>query len=250
MIPSRILQSWAVPVVFGGAYAILMWSSGTSNTGKAWMAIGFAFVFVLWWMFRLLTQHAALSRAVSHGDAAMVIELTDAQLRKRKSPSGRAPFLVYRALAYELTGDWAKALATLDEAKLDAVAAASRATWQLLAASVRVTALVETGKLEDARGVLTTELMPAAAKLDGRLHSSSHLFKKLAAARILVADQKPAEARLLLQGILDDIRAGSGIRATAHFLMARISEPAEAAQHRAEIAKLVPDPTVWVRTAT
>ena len=60
----RFLQSWGVPIMMTGVYGVLMWSSETDNTGKAWMAIGLGFVFCVWWLFRVLTTQAALSRAV------------------------------------------------------------------------------------------------------------------------------------------------------------------------------------------
>ena len=142
----RILQSWGVPVAMTGVYATLAWSADTSTTGKAWIAIGLALVLVVWWLFRFLTENAALARAVSVGDANRVLELTERQLHLRKRARARAPYLVYRGLAFELRGDWTQALAAIDEARLEAVRASQRPMWQLLAASVRIAALVETGR--------------------------------------------------------------------------------------------------------
>jgi hypothetical protein len=245
-----MLQSWGVPVAMTGVYAVLAWSSGTSTTGKAWMAIGLAFVFVLWWLFRLLTEHAALSRAVAVGDSARVLELTERQLRKRKKPAARARYLVYRGLAHELRGDWAEALAAVDEARFDGLSGSAKASWQLLAASVRIAALVETGKASEARRALDRELTPAMRSLDRRLHGSAYVFGNLATGRVLAAEGARDEATSALQGVVDDIRAGAGLRATAHHYLARVSDdPAAIARHRAEIAKLVPDPAAWVRTA-
>src|SRR6476661_7785353 len=64
------------------------------------------------------------------------------------------PCHVYRALAFEIRGDWASALAALDEAPLDR----AHASWRLLAATVRVAAFTETGKVAEARTVFDRDL--------------------------------------------------------------------------------------------
>jgi hypothetical protein len=66
----RILQRWAVPVMMTLAYVFLAATSETNNTGKAWMGVGLVFVLIVWFMFRGLTETAALSRALSIGDVA------------------------------------------------------------------------------------------------------------------------------------------------------------------------------------
>lgn len=247
---TRRLVSWGVPLAMTGVYTVLAIVSGASHTTKAWMAVGLGFVFVVWWMFRLLTEHAALSRAVAVGDAARVLELTERQLRRRTSPAARAPFLVYRALAHELRGEWAAARAALDEAELEALRPSARPPWQLLAASVRIAALVETGQLAAARRVLDHELAPAASTLDRRLHASAYLFARLATGRVQLAEGDAAQARTSLSAVVDDIRAGAAQRATALFYLARLVEPGEpslAATYRAELARQAPADS-WLRT--
>jgi tetratricopeptide (TPR) repeat protein len=244
----RFLQSWGMPIVMTIAYAALAVISETSTTGKAWMAIGLAFVLVVWFLFRYLTEQAALSRAVAVGDAPRILELVNAQLRRRKRPASRVPYLVYRAQAHELRGDFPAALASLDEARLDTIPSSMWPTWQVLASAVRVGVLVETGKVADARRVLETELAPAGAKLDPRLHPSARLYIPSSIGRVLAAEGKHAEARPLLRAVLDDIRAPSVLRAVALRELARIADdPSEAAKHRAELAKLVPDANAYLR---
>jgi hypothetical protein len=244
----RILQSWGVPVVMTGAYAVLMWSSDTDTTGKAWMAIGLAMVLVVWWLFRTLTAVAALSRAVAVGDVVRTLELVDEQLPRRKQPAARAPLFVARARALELRGDWAGVIAALDAAAISKISEKQRPTWQIFGASARIGALLETGEVADAKRILETELVPATTALDPRVHRTSQLHVSLAIGRVAAAEGRPDEAKPLLQAVLDDIHAGGALRALAHFYLARIETEPVAAKHRAEIAKLIPDETLWIRT--
>ncbi len=209
------LASWVLPLVgMAIAYTVLAWSSDTDNTGKAWMAIGFGFVVVIWIVLRILVDQTALARAVASGDAARILSITDQQLARRRSDAARAPFLVYRAFAQEGQGDHAAALATLGDARpVDA-------GLLLLAAALRVLALVETGAVGEARRVVTEELEPRAAKLDVRLHAAPHIHANLARGRLLLAEGKRDEARAALRRVIDDIRSGNVLRERARALLA------------------------------
>lgn len=209
------LASWVLPLVgMAIAYTVLAWSSDTDNTGKAWMAIGFGFVVVIWIVLRILVDQTALARAVSSGDAARILAITDQQLARRRSDAARAPFLVYRAFAQEGQGDYAAALATLRDARpVDG-------GLLLLAAALRVLALVETGAVGEARRVVTEELEPRAAKLDLRLHAAPHIHANLARGRLLLAEGKRDEARAALRRVIDDIRSGNVLRERARALLA------------------------------
>ena len=81
------------------------------------------------------------------------------------------------------------------------------------------------------------------------MHRSAHLHKTLARARIAVAEGQLDDARPQLQAVLDDIHAGGALRALAHFYLARFEPAPAAANHRAEIVKLIPDDTLWIRTS-
>jgi hypothetical protein len=210
------LASWILPPLgMSIAYGVLAWSSGTDNTGKAWMAIGFGFVVVIWLVFRILVEQTALARAVATADAARILAITDPQLARRRAAAKRAPFLVYGALAHESRGDHARALAQLGEAR------PVEPGLQLLAAAVRVLALVESGDVAAARRVATDELEPRAAKLDTRLHAVPHTHANLARGRLLCAEGARDDAQRALQRVVDDIRAGAAIRARASELIAR-----------------------------
>jgi hypothetical protein len=212
------LASWILPLVgMALAYAVLAWSSNTDNTGKAWMAIGFGFVVVIWVVLRILIDQTALARALATADAPRILAITDRQLARRRGATPRAPFLVYRAFAQESGGDYAAALATLADARPVAPG------LQLFAAAIRVIALVETGDVMAARRIATDELEPRAGKLDTRLHAGPHIHASFARGRLLLAEGRTDDARKQLQRVVDDIRAGNAIRDRARALIASIS---------------------------
>jgi len=206
------LQVWGAPIGMTIAYVILMWSADTDTTGKAWMAIGLGFVFVIWFVFRILTTSAAISRAIANGDVAQIMSVSDRFLAKHRAPAARAPYLVAKAFAHELRAEWPAVLTTLDEAKLDAIPAKARATWQLRAASSRIAALLATGQVAEARAVLERELRPDANHV---VHSDAYLAAHLAAGRVLAAEGKRTEAAARLAMVRDDIRASDAMRAAA-----------------------------------
>lgn len=214
-----VLASWVVPpLCMLLAYSVLAWSSETDTAGKAWMALGFAFVVVLWLVFRILVEQTALSRAVASGDAGRILAITEKQLARRRGDAARAPFLIYRAFAHDARGDYPAALATLADAR------PAEPGLQLLAAAVRVIALVETGEVAAARRVADDELAPLVAKLDARLHAQAHIHASLARGRLLLAEGAHADARAVLGRVVDDVRAGEPIRARARELAARAAQ--------------------------
>jgi hypothetical protein len=201
-----MLASWLVPAIMAAAYMILIVTSEVDRTGAAWEAIGFAFVLLLWWMFRLLTEHAAMARAVAVGDAERVAEIADHRLGKRFARS-RTTFLVYRALAYELDGDWQAALQRLDQAK-------PAGAWRSIAASVRVSALAELGRASEARAVFDADVQRGAVR-DAQLG----LLSRLAEARLRRAEGNREAASELVEALAHNVRAGSGTRARAQAML-------------------------------
>jgi hypothetical protein len=211
------LASWILPLVgMAIAYTVLAWSSDTDNTGKAWMAIGFGFVVVIWIVLRILVDQTALARAITSADAERILAIADQQLARRRGDSARAPYLVYRAYALELRSDHAGALATLADAR------PTDPGLQLFAAAIRILALVETGDVAAARRIATDELEPRAAKLDSRLHAGPHIHANLARGRLLLAEGDHEAGRKQLQRVVDDIRAGAAIRDRARALITSI----------------------------
>lgn len=214
----RFVQVWGVPIGMTLAYVALMWTSDTDVTGKAWMAIGLGFVFVIWYVFRLLTQDAALARAISVGDAPRIVELSTRYLATHRGAAARAPYLVAQGIAHELRGEPSLALAALDQAKLEALPAKARELWRLRAAATRIAALAAQGEVGPAREVLERELAPDAAH---PAHSDAYLIANLSAGRVLAAEGQATAAAARLRKVTDDIRATSAMRAAAQAVLAR-----------------------------
>ena len=210
-----VLATWILPPLgMSIAYSVLAWSSNTDAAGKAAMALGFGFVCVLWVVFRILVDRTALARAVASNDTQRILALTERKLATKRGDA-RAPFLVYRALAYESRGEHTAALAALDEAR------PSEAPLQALGSAIRMLSLVETGDVTAARREHDEQLAPRMAKLDARLHAMPHLHANLARGRLLLAEGKRDEAHMQLKRVVDDVRAGSALRDRARTLIAR-----------------------------
>jgi hypothetical protein len=243
--------SLLVPVMMIGAYIILILTSEVGATGAAWEALGLAFVLVLWWLFRVLTEHAAISRAIAIGDADRVLELADHSLARRRRAASKARMHVYRALAREIRGEWADALAEVDAAKVETISGAPRKAWELFAATVKVAAYVETGKVAEARAVLDAGVEPNVKLVDVRMNASAHIHARLARGRVLWAEGKLDAARAELRTVIDDVRTGTGTRAIALVYAARCaaaSDASAAATMRTRAAQLAPGQ--WAATAS
>ena len=109
-------------------------------------------------MYDIVDKHWPMSQGdgkATRKKRPRILAITDKQLARKRGDAKRGPFLVYRAYAQEAKRDFAAALTTLDEAK------PAEPGLQLLAAALRVLALVETGDVAAARRVVTVELLDA-----------------------------------------------------------------------------------------
>ncbi len=228
----RILSRWAVPVMMTLAYVFLAATSETNTTGKAWMGAALGFVFVVWFMFRAMTEAAALSRALSVGDVARLFALADRQLPRKRRPADRARFLIARAFAHALRGEFAAALDTLAEARPDPELAP-------LASVVKIGALIELGRpVEEARAAIVSAPRTPA-------------FGWLAEGEIAWRVGDLDAAAQWFARVVGDVRVGSATRAIAHVYTARIAEARGqaqvAARHRATAANLAAPDATWLR---
>jgi hypothetical protein len=211
-----LIASWFVPAIMTGAYIVLAMLADTDAIGLGWFGIGLLFVLCIWFLFRQLTQTAALSRAMAVGDAESLLEISTHALASRFT-LGRSELVLYQAVAHELRGEWADALAAVERARVSPTA---HKRLRVLAQTVTIESLVETGELAKARGVLETQLAPLANGLNDRIDAQLVVAARLARGRVLVAEHDP-EGRALLQRVIDDVRAGEATRARARELLAR-----------------------------
>jgi len=228
----QILSWWAVPVMMTIAYTLLAATSDTNTTGKVWMAIGLGFVLVAWFVFRALTEAAALTRALRVGDTARLFELAERHLPRKRRPADRAPFLVARAFAHALRGEFSEALAALDEAR-------PGPDLQPLAAVVKIGALVELGRSAAEARALVVQAPRTPA------------LGWLAEAQIAWRDDQLDTASQLFARVIDDVRTGSATRAIAHVYAARIADArgqaAASTRHRAAAVTLATPDATWLR---
>ena len=227
----QALSRWAVPVMMALAYAFLAATSETDTAGKAWMAVGLMLVLVVWFVFRALTETAALARALRIGDTTRLFALAARHLPRARRPADRARFLVAQAFGHALRGEPAEALGVIGEARPDA-------ELQPLASVVTIGALVELGRAAEARAlVVTAPRAPALAWL--------------AEGQIAWGDGALDAAAPLLARVIDDVRAGSATRAIAHVYAARVADAQgdapSAARHRAAAANLATPDATWLR---
>jgi hypothetical protein len=255
----RILSRWAVPVMMTLAYVLLAATSDTSAAGKTLMAAGLALVLIVWFMFRRLTESAALSRALDVGDVARLLALADRHLPRTRRPAARARLLVGRALAHQLRGDFAAALTALtalDEARpgpahahpaVGAAPSTSRRAdpspdLEPLARVVHLAALIELG-----RPIAALRALPPGSP-------RSPALALLADGQLALSDGDLDAAAQRFARVIDDIRAGSAARAIAYLYAARIADarndPGAAARHRAAAAALAAPEAAWLRDHT
>jgi hypothetical protein len=233
----RALSRWAVPVMMALAYALLAATSDTDAVGKAWMAAGLGLVMIAWFSFRALTASAALARALGVGDTERLLALADRGLAGRGGPVVRARLGIGCGLARLLRGELAAAREALDAAVEDARAAPELAP---LAAALRTVVQVELG-------VAVDDAALAASRSSTRAPWLAALADGATAWRAGRLDAAAAQ----LARVIDDIRAGSALRAIAHVYAARVAaargDAAAAARHRAAAADLAAPDAAWLR---
>lgn len=192
------LAAWVVPLMMAGAYCVLIATSDVHTSGALWESGGFALVLVAWFAFRSLTRRGALARAIIVGDHQRILELAT-------NPTDIA-------VAYELRNDWPAVLRTLDGAQPKSPAD------HVIAAALRIHALVATGEVARAREILDRDIEPRTRQLDPRLHATALARAQLARGRVLAAEGRAADADAVLQRLIDDVRTGDTLRAAAREL--------------------------------
>jgi len=105
----------APPIIIVAAYGMLMATSNTDHTGKAWMSIGGAFVLVLWFLITYLVGRASRGPDDASATVAALVaradwETTIARLAGATTPQA----LAQRAIAYAELGKASEARAAIE----------------------------------------------------------------------------------------------------------------------------------------
>ena len=231
-----VLSRWAVPAMMTLAYALLVATSEASRTGEAWMAAGLVLVMTAWFTFRRLIAAAALSRALSVGDTAALMQIADRNLASDRRPASRGRFLVARAFAQLLRGEHAAALATIDQI-------VGVPCQFPLAVLIDILARIELDQDEEV----------FFAAFGGLVAPRAPWLNWLVRGAIACHRGLPDAAAGALARVIDDIRAGSALRAIAHVYAARAADArgdtATAADHRTAAAALAAPDATWLRGA-
>jgi hypothetical protein len=239
----KVLTGWPVPVFMMLVFAALISTSDASNAGILAAGFGLLLVLLFWGMFREMSVHAEISRALSVGDGAMAARLAEVQLKKR-SARRRGPFAIYRAMAHELTGQWAEIEEDLAATKPEYLrGTGGGASWQLVAECLRIGAWAERGEVAKARALYDEAVAPRVHAQGG----TGGIYSQLTEGRLRFAEGDHATAQARLLPLTRNIRLGPAQRAVAFHYLARCAaaegKAAEAEKLRSQAAALAP--TSW-----
>jgi len=231
----RLFGSWAVPLVIAAAYLFLIETIDPSLTVALLTLAGLLCVLVLWFLFRGLAAHAAITRAIAVGEPDEVVTRARNASDHRYTRRGRMPFRIYEAIGLGLRGEWAASLAAL-EGTIDE---RSKPPWRLLVATARVAAATALGDAPAARTAF--DVVKALAR-------PTDVCLKECEARVLYVEGDRAGAGALFRALADNIRLGPAPRAAALYYAGRCEDDAAAARTLFERA-IGLAPKTWIKAA-
>ena len=239
----KVLTGWPVPLFMMLVFAALISTSDASNAGVLAAGFGLLLVLLFWGMFREMSVHAEISRALSIGDGAAAARLAEVQLKKR-SARRSGPFVIYRAMAHELTGRWREIEDDLAATKPEHLrGAGGGSSWQLVADCLRIGARCELGEVAKARALYDEAVAPRVHAQGG----TGGIFSQLTEGRLRFFEGDHAVAQERLLPLTRNIRLGPAQRAIAFHYLARCAaaegKTAEAEKLRSQAAALAP--TSW-----
>lgn len=236
-----ILDRYLIPVVLTLVYLAFVATSDMATVPALVTLFVFAFVLLLWSVFRELRIHADASRLAANGEPEGLLALADRELGRRLLAKSAVPFLIYRSMAHQMKGDWAAAEQALDDARLEKLGSKTRRMWSLLHAEQRLALLARKGDAVAARKLLEGVIAQYLLFVRG---AGAEVISREGTARVLLAEGKHDEARPLFEALARDVRLGPAIRAQCHHAIGQCLEAdgdAEgAAAAFAQAAKLAP----------
>jgi hypothetical protein len=244
---ARAIDTWVIPLVLVLTWVMLFASSNVRGIPAVITLFAFGLVVVMFRAYRELRIHAASARHAAQGDPDELLALAERELSRRWTPRSRAPFHIFRSIAYQLRGEWAEARKALDAADLKSVGNRARRSWSMLHDAQRINLLAEEGDAAGARRVLEQELLPMLRFVPG---AGSKVIADEAEARVLLAERRFDAALPTFDKLARDVRLGPATRALCRYRAAQCLdevEPAAAREVYLDAARIAPK--TWIPAA-
>jgi hypothetical protein len=231
------LTGWLVPSVLLAAYGFLIYTMNASMAIALLSLAGLGCVLVIWFVFRELAAHAAITRAIAIGEPDEVVSRARSAIDHRLTRRGQVPFRIYEAIGLGLRGEWERSRAAI--AEVDPTGAG----WRLLAAVTRIAAATELADPDAARAA-----MEDVTLLHRRLGPPVDLTVRECQARVRFACGDLVDAWSLFEALVDEVRLGPAPRAAALYYAGCCDEdPARARTYFERARGLAPK--TWVKAA-
>jgi hypothetical protein len=233
-------ESLLAPVAGAALYAALVSTAGAGAVASVIAALFFIGVLMMYLGLRRLRVHASASRLASIGDPDQLLALVERELPRRLLTGTRMPLYIFRAMAYNLLGNWDRARQALNDAGIRPGQRSTR-SWHLVWAAADIHTRTGSGDAIGARQSYVALVMPFRRLVPA---AGVELIAIECEARILLAEGNPAAARVCITPLIKDIRLGAGVRAQLRAILAQAAaaegDVAGAAEHAAAARKLAP----------
>lgn len=237
----RSIAARILPLALGAAFGVFIILADVPWWAKVLGFVALGAATFVYSAVRELKTHVRVRQHAALGDPDSILAITETELTRRRRPRARLPFVIYRANALQMKGEWDESLELLERARLDVVGGKARRHWEFLHAHSLLGALLHTGEIGPARELLAGRIEPMARRLPEPLAT---LSLDEANARVAFFLGKLADSKARFERLIADERVPSSSRAMYHYYLARIaraqSRPDEAEQHAATAAKLAP----------
>ena len=244
---ARAIDTWVIPLVLVLTWVMLFASSNVRGIPAVITLFAFGLVVVMFRAYRELRVHAAAARHAAQGDPDELSALADREIEKRWTTKSRAPFHIYRSIAFQLRGEWGEARKALDAADLKRIGGRARRSWSMLHDAQRINLLAEEGDAAGARRVLEQDLLPMLRFVPG---AGAKVIADEAEARVLLAERRFDAALPTYDKLAKDVRLGPATRAICRYHAAQCLdevEPEAAREVYLDAARIAPK--TWVPAA-
>jgi hypothetical protein len=232
----------ALPLALGAVFGMVLLLADLPWWGTVLGFVALGAVAFVYAAIRELESHRRVRQHAALGDPDAILAIADAELGRRRSSRTRLPFIIYRANALQMKGEWEESLGLLERARLEAVGGKARRHWEFQHAHSLLGALLHTGEVGQARELLAGRIEPMARRLPEPL---GQLALDEATARVDFFTGKLDDSKALFERLVADERLPASSRGMYHYYLARIARAEDngdaAENHAASAAKLAPN---------